>query len=802
MGLRINQNIAALNAARNLRITDGSMSKSLERLSSGFRINRAADDPAGLIISENLRAQVAGLGQAIRNSNNAVNLIKTAEAALDELLKQVRSIRTLALDALNTGASDAVARSADQTQIASSIESINRIATTTQFGKIKLLNGSSGVRGSTNDVNLQFVNGTTKTLASTYTVDISQAATKGSQTFNIRNEFAVADGGAATVIKLGTGGALTFQIDFGLDAAGANLSASDTSALGADLKAAGLDDDTSVSGVKVDFDSTNAIVYVSVDKDAGNFTADVVETKLLDALNGTKLGKVMKFNESTVSAEELQISGKVAGARFTVRDVSAGTLGKSGFTANTTAVAGSQGDTAYTFAASQSDTITIDFGAIAATTSERESLAAALVQGGLKSGGVITRGTSTITLTSFATTGATAGTAVVTISNGASDEYGTAKIADVITDLNSEAASGTGLGRFIRFGNSVTATKLDFVSALGAITVKDGGGTGNAGFDTTKTGAAVTPLATAEADKLGSSLDLAAADVVVAGETLTVNDSTVVEIKAGTALTSVVSLINAALDAEEIEAKGTFTADTTAGGNNQNALKIDNKEFGSVTTKVKSTKAAALAQYLGVGTSNVSIAGKDVAGTVNGVKATGSGQFLTLSSTGDGADGIEVKYVGTVTKTGLSVTVTQDSLVFQVGSNSGQTVKQALDDVRANKLGLKGTGLLTSAKSLKDIDVTTVDGANDALKLVDDAIKQITTLRGNLGAFQANVLESNIASLGVAQENLAAAESSIRDADFADETVQFTRNQILLQAGTAILTQANAIPQAVLQLLR
>ncbi|MEK6710598.1 MAG: flagellin, partial [Nitrospinota bacterium] len=104
--------------------------------------------------------------------------------------------------------------------------------------------------------------------------------------------------------------------------------------------------------------------------------------------------------------------------------------------------------------------------------------------------------------------------------------------------------------------------------------------------------------------------------------------------------------------------------------------------------------------------------------------------------------------------------------------------------------------------SIEDIDVTTVDGANDALKLVDDAINQITTLRGNLGAFQANVLESNIASLGVAQENLSAAESGIRDADFADETVQFTRNQILLQAGTAILTQANAIPQAVLQLLR
>ena len=87
VGLRINQNISALNAARNLRSTNASMGKSLERLSSGYRINRAADDPAGLIISEILRSQIAGLGQAIKNSDNAVNVIKTAEAALGEVLK-------------------------------------------------------------------------------------------------------------------------------------------------------------------------------------------------------------------------------------------------------------------------------------------------------------------------------------------------------------------------------------------------------------------------------------------------------------------------------------------------------------------------------------------------------------------------------------------------------------------------------------------------------------------------------------------------------------------------------------------
>ncbi|MBT3351673.1 MAG: hypothetical protein HOC91_15470 [Nitrospinaceae bacterium] len=175
MGLRINQIIAALNAARNLRSTDNAMSKSLERLSSGFRINRAADDLAGLIISENLRAQIAGLGQAVKNSSTAVSVVRTAEAALDEVLKQLRAVRTLALDALNTGSSDAIARAADQTQIDSSITTINRIGNTTQFGKIKLLNGSSGVRGSTNSNDLEFIAGSTSTVAGTYDVNIPQA---------------------------------------------------------------------------------------------------------------------------------------------------------------------------------------------------------------------------------------------------------------------------------------------------------------------------------------------------------------------------------------------------------------------------------------------------------------------------------------------------------------------------------------------------------------------------------------------------------------------------------------------------
>ena len=96
MGLRINQNIAAMNAYRNLSVTDGQMAKSLEKLSSGFRINRAADDAAGLSISEGLRAQVGGTKVAIRNAQDGISVVQTAEGALSEVHSILQRMRELA----------------------------------------------------------------------------------------------------------------------------------------------------------------------------------------------------------------------------------------------------------------------------------------------------------------------------------------------------------------------------------------------------------------------------------------------------------------------------------------------------------------------------------------------------------------------------------------------------------------------------------------------------------------------------------------------------------------------------------
>ena len=142
MSMRINHNIASLKAWRNLDRADRSLSTSLERLSSGLRINKAADDPAGLSISEKMRAQISGLNQALENNETAISIVQTAEGALTEVHNLLTDMRELALHAANEGANDEDMVNADQDQIESIIDTINRIAETTQFGTLTLLDGS------------------------------------------------------------------------------------------------------------------------------------------------------------------------------------------------------------------------------------------------------------------------------------------------------------------------------------------------------------------------------------------------------------------------------------------------------------------------------------------------------------------------------------------------------------------------------------------------------------------------------------------------------------------------------------
>ncbi len=145
MGLRINSGAAVQTALRTLRESDRELTKSLERLSTGLRINSASDDPSGLVISEQLRNQISGIRQAIDNSETATNLVSTAESALGEVHSLLLGLRESVLYALNSGGNDDDQVDAEQDAIDNAIRSIDRIAQTTKFGTRALLDGSSGL---------------------------------------------------------------------------------------------------------------------------------------------------------------------------------------------------------------------------------------------------------------------------------------------------------------------------------------------------------------------------------------------------------------------------------------------------------------------------------------------------------------------------------------------------------------------------------------------------------------------------------------------------------------------------------
>jgi len=144
MGLQINQNIAAFNSYRNLSITDGQMAKSLEKLSSGFRINRAADDAAGLAISEGIRSQVGGLRMGVRNAQDGVSVVQTAEGALTEIHAMLQRMNDLAVQ-YNSGTQNDDSKAAIDSEFTALTEEIERIGLNTKFNGTALFEGNEMV---------------------------------------------------------------------------------------------------------------------------------------------------------------------------------------------------------------------------------------------------------------------------------------------------------------------------------------------------------------------------------------------------------------------------------------------------------------------------------------------------------------------------------------------------------------------------------------------------------------------------------------------------------------------------------
>ncbi|MBF4580521.1 flagellin [Frigoribacterium sp. VKM Ac-2530] len=178
--MQINTNLAANNTYRNLNATQNDLSKSLEKLSSGLRINRAADDAAGLSISEGLRSQVGGLTVAARNAQDGISVVQTAEGGLTEVHSILQRVRDLAVQAGNDS-NNADARGAIQTEVNALTKELSRISESTNFNGIKLLDGKTSTDGGTTGTGkLTFQVGAGSTASSDQiTVDLSKADIAG-----------------------------------------------------------------------------------------------------------------------------------------------------------------------------------------------------------------------------------------------------------------------------------------------------------------------------------------------------------------------------------------------------------------------------------------------------------------------------------------------------------------------------------------------------------------------------------------------------------------------------------------------
>ncbi len=841
---RIHTNVAALNAARHMRSVGSDLSTSIERLSSGLRINRAGDDPAGLIIANRLTSQVRGLHQAIASAQDGKNLIAVAEGALEEVSVRLNRMRELAVQAANTGVNDAAARQALQGEIFQSIDEITRIADSTQFSSNKLLNGDfsieSMIRDGQDDIGVAIdpspvastlENGTSYlniiklNNASNKIVGGEAAGSQQIVNMGINNQTDIAislghwtstvtvDGTNAVAgttlnasffqgVSLISGDTLTFQgvLTDGMTAftgtvsVGGNTITDLQTEINTAIQTAaqakyGV---TSWSDVPDSFKLT--ATYVATGENAGRF-----------ALRNTGT----YFSEASIDITVVGTSSDRTGAAAIVAEskgVIRGSLGAASILSGggrvgnaLTAITGSTFDSGsfdiqvedVTGSQQRVSTSTFTFvdanGAVLSKTGSLGAVAKAAVLNGSFVNGVYTGGTtlfhnSTISLTGTEVDGTTF-EAVYSLDTNLNQEADTdfqdfrfATLSGLIEELNYRTRSYT---------NSSTAE----------LTVTDG--------DKTRFSQSQFTLTTSNTISLTDDYGMNGSETSF---TLTFNQNK--HLKDPTLYSPKSIQDDAELTQDGFAESATLSID---GGERVRV------EAGDVVTLYGPTATSdggrtpqvtlRVGAGLTAGTDVLETRAQEFQGTLNGGTAVtfrNGDQNVTFTDrfnrqlTADFDAILDVTKAASGSDAGSTVLVStvNSSMSFQVGPYEGQNIRASLGDLRADNLGFGRS----SGRTVSDIDITSLSGSGEALSIIDEALDQVNSTRSLLGA-ATNRLESTVANLTVTAENLTASESRLRDADIAAESTQFTLNQILMQAGTSVLAQANFQNSNLLSLL-
>lgn len=853
---RINNNVASIRATRNLNTVGDHLSRNIERLSTGLRIIRAGDDAAGLTIRERLRTQIRGTDQAIQNSQTGINMVNTTEASLDSLVSSLQRIRELTIQAANTGTYDSAAIQAIQDEVFQHIDEVNRIANTARFSTRQLFTGDNanitqirqgqddlGVRISPdpNASNLksgtsflqiiQTQKGDAKLLP--YRKEDGQAifatgvrdATDISVTvarFEVQGAPGTAAGSATALntvlfdgISLEAGDIIAFQgvLSDGVTPFSGSISvAAGRSMLDLNNQLQLAIDNAEVAlfgGVETNIPGSFIQTHVSlglatagIDAGSGRFrfiSAQAAGTTTTSLANST-----MALSKFDVTFTAINGNGDLRARTDSTRDwVSGQRVG--GQIGNLV-----EGITGSTFNTGNFDIEVIDvippnrrkvemnlafrLGVSGTAATRNVSLASSnnpvMINGTFVNGvytldrtGIALKENDTITIQGTNTDGTTF-ESVFTVSRDSDDD------------------DNLGNGRVATLGGLIDAINYrDRTRGVNSSTTWPSVQSAFESAKATLTGNGTIMLIDDVGEFSESNFYIRIND---SASTLTVVDQTKLLI-AGNPEEATVSI---------------------NGGDRQRVVVGDHIElvgpeptkFGEAPRKLNIRVGAGFREamdqsIMNGGVDTAKIIGTQFVGRLNGGPAVtfqnGDSNVFFESGVSNGvAETILLDFDSILDITGppmdgspntgmaILLSTVNNALNFQVGPFKGQDLQFNIPDMRADNLGL-GRG---SGRTVMDINVTTVEGANEALAIVDKALDQVSRTRTVLGAFT-NRLEGTISSLSVSSENLSASESRISDVDIANEVSRFTSNQIVFQAGTSVLAQANFLPQGLLSLL-
>ncbi|QAR34231.1 flagellin [Geovibrio thiophilus] len=800
MALTIYQNVMSLNTQRYLGQTQNQLSKSLERLSSGLRINHAADDASGLAISEKLRGQITGLKRASMNAQDGISMLQTAEGALGEVSSMLQRMRELAVQAAN-GTYTSNDRIEIQKEVDQLKDEIDRISTSTEFNTKKLLNGdgtalwsassdaiSAIIRDDVAEGNYKIELNTQAGQNQVFKTDImtlkdgiigAEIVTSGSSSGNLTNVSFVSD--PETMPSTGTA-------YFSVVISGNGVIASSSSTVQT-LAYYGQPGSSFLVSNATAAATGGRSGYIEVefadDANAGDTANVTLNVRFIDALTGT----VSQWVKVTAAYTALSSS------TYTVDTAAAGLQNSAGNTIDI--------DFSFTLSAS---------GSVQSGDKVLFSLSGGVAANGNYAGS----GGGSIQLT-----GGPVGQNGPTIYFTAQNSLTPPDNGDTITDYNQVqvyyAQLNTQTGN-LDLGNLT----LNF-KELSNDQPTPNGRTMTDAFDLEITGAGEAATTTTKLKDISVFTDADGNNIFSNKQELTIwgngsnitiylqGDDTIADLEqkleeaiaelgmgsdSASVNSHLVDYVSMPSNSGERSVKGTFIIQTALTGeqgeisfSGDQAL-IDAFSLAEIQESVNNTtkvtvKDAHTGQLVGVDETS----DDRVYGIIDGVEIVIDSRAGVTETWNSVTQSIEFATDTSSAAKEHFLHVVDNSTDLQIGANQGQSLSVSIPQLDVEGLGIENVTLVSQTL------------AQRAIPDIDAALNKVVTVRATIGA-QINRLEYTITNLDTARENMTAAESRIRDLDVADEMATFTRYQILSQSGVAMLAQANQIPQMALSLLQ